>query len=325
MEMIQYNYSELGALLGVKVPLLMIDRLKSLEDGSVLGIRQVTMNDAIFQGHFPGTPVMPGVLQVAAMVQTAKVLYLQAFPGNSLIEAVALRKVKFHNPVTPGSRLNVVCTQNGEAVDGRVEYAVTIYCDCGVESDGKNDAVASSGFVTLERKDAAWFTPPPAVGVPEFVPALHEELLSADVPDAVKPKGPIELMEHIPHRYPFMHVDGMYGTDDIANIVGYKNVTGSDPLVNAISPCRFAGGLQVEAGAQLGCVALLSLPENKGKLGFFMSIDKAEFIRPVVPGDRLYMKVSCEPHGRFGVAKGEFFVGTEMVSSAAIKFAIVER
>ncbi|MBO4344332.1 MAG: hypothetical protein J5833_01165, partial [Victivallales bacterium] len=199
------------------------------------------------------------------------------------------------------------------------------FCDRGVESGGKDDAVASSGFVTLERKDAAWFAPTPAEGVPEFVPALHEEQLSAGIPDAVKPKGPIEIMNDIPHRFPFMLVDGIYGFENISCVVGYKNVTGSDPLVNAISPCRFASGLQVEAGAQLGCAAMLTLPENKGKLGFFMSIDTAEFRRPVVPGDRLYMKVCCEPHGRFGVARGEFFVGAEMVSSAAIKFAVVER
>lgn len=322
----QLNYTELSAVLGVKAPLLMIDRLKFLEDGSAMGIRQVTMNDAVFQGHFPGTPVMPGVLQVAAMVQTAKMLHLQKFPGDSLIATVALRKVKFHNPVTPGSRMNVVCEQNGEAVDGKVEYSCTVYCDRGIESDGKSDAVASSGFVTLERKDAAWFKPVDTEGLPEFVPAVHEEFnKDSEIPDAAKPKGPIEIMENIPHRYPFMLVDGMYSTADIANIVGYKNVTGSDPLVNAISPCRFACGLQVEAGAQLGCVAMLSQPENKGKLGFFMSIDKAEFLRPVVPGDRLYMKVCCEPHGRFGVARGEFFVGTAQVASAAIKFAIVDR
>ena len=303
----QFNYSELSALLGVKAPLLMIDRLKVVDDGSAVGIRQVTMNDVIFQGHFPGTPVMPGVLQVAAMVQAAKVLYLQAFPGDSLIAPVAFRKVKFHNPVVPGTTFKVTCRQSGEPADGKVEDEIKNYVD---------DAVASSGFVTLERKDAAWFTPSEAEGVPEYV---------ATLPEGAKPTGPIELMEHIPHRYPFMLVDGMYATEDVANIVGYKNVTGSDPLVNAISPLCFASGLQVEAGAQLGCVAMLSLPENKGKLGFFMSIDSAEFKRPVLPGDRLYMKVSCEPHGRFGVARGEFHIGAELVTTAAIKFAIVDR
>ena len=59
MEMVQFSYSQLSTLLGVGAPLLMIDRLKILEDGSAVGIRQVTMNDAVFQGHFPGTPVMP--------------------------------------------------------------------------------------------------------------------------------------------------------------------------------------------------------------------------------------------------------------------------
>ena len=301
------DYKHLSEALGVSAPLLMLDKLNVLDGCHAEGIRQVTMNDIIFQGHFPGTPVMPGVLQVAAMVQAAKVLYLQAFPGDSLIASVAFRKVKFHNPVVPGTTFKVVCQQNGDADGGRIEYEVKNYVD---------DAVASSGFVTLERKDAAWFSPASADGVPEYVTTL---------PEGAKPIGPIEIMEHIPHRYPFMLVDGMYAAEDISNIVGYKNVTGNDPLVNAINPICFASGLQVEAGAQLGCVAMLSLPENKGKLGFFMSIDTAEFIRPVLPGDRLWMKVACEPHGRFGVARGEFHVGAELVSTAAIKFAIVDR
>ena len=82
---------------------------------------------------------------------------------------------------------------------------------------------------------------------------------------------------------------------------------------------------QIEAGAQLGCAGMLSQPENKGMLGFFMSIDSAEFLRPVLPGERLDIKITYEPHGRFGVANGEFYVGETKVAVGTIKFALVPK
>jgi 3-hydroxyacyl-[acyl-carrier-protein] dehydratase len=132
-------------------------------------------------------------------------------------------------------------------------------------------------------------------------------------------------MNILPHRYPFLFLDRAYGLDNPAHVVGFKNVAGSEMFVAATEHAEFMGYLQIEAGAQLGCAALLNQPAMQGKLGFFMSIDEAVFHRPVLAGSRIWMEASCEQKGTFGIATGKFYVGSELVTEAQIKFAIVDK
>jgi len=286
---------ELSSL--IDAPVQMLDRVDYTEEGAS-GIRMITANEQVFQGHFPETPVLPGVLQVAAMAQISKLCWLKENPGVQPYLA-ELSRVKFRTPVTPGAILKVECTIASRE-DGKMAFQVKNHI---------NGDVASSGNLVLARRPQNWLEPLPAGEVPEG------EVISAD-----------EIKKHIPHRYPFMLVDGAYGTGDInpenglMELKGFKNVTCMDPLVKYCFP----GYLQVEAGAQLGCLGLLSKPENKGKLGFFMSIDEAHFYHGVTPGDRLDLAISIEPRGRFGIATGTMCVGPAKVGDAIIKFAIVE-
>jgi 3-hydroxyacyl-[acyl-carrier-protein] dehydratase len=94
MEMIPHRY-----------PLLLIDRIVELTPGeSAVAIKNVTMNEPQFQGHFPGHPVMPGVLQVEAMAQTAAAL-VEA--EGKLVYFMTIENARFRKPVTPGDQLRV--------------------------------------------------------------------------------------------------------------------------------------------------------------------------------------------------------------------------
>jgi len=97
-------------LLPHRYPLLMIDRIIDIDaDNSATGIKNVTFNEPHFQGHFPGQPVMPGVLIVEAMAQTAGAISLlaAAYDSPTLVYFLTIDGAKFRKPVVPGDRLEI--------------------------------------------------------------------------------------------------------------------------------------------------------------------------------------------------------------------------
>ena len=90
-----------------RYPFLMIDKILEMSDTHVVGLKNVTINEPFFKGHFPGFPVMPGVLQIEAMAQTGGVLILNTVPDpeNYLTYFMKVDKVKFKQMVVPGDTL----------------------------------------------------------------------------------------------------------------------------------------------------------------------------------------------------------------------------
>ena len=107
-----------------------------------------------------------------------------------------------------------------------------------------------------------------------------------------------DIQKIIPHRYPFLLVDCVEEMEPGVRAVGYKNVTMNEPFFQGHFPQQpvMPGVLIIEALAQVGAIAVLSLPENKGKLAFFGGIKNAKFRKQVIPGDRLRLetKVTSE-------------------------------
>lgn len=93
-----------------RYPFLLVDRVIDIDgDNSATGIKNVTVNEPHFQGHFPSQPVMPGVLIIEAMAQTAGVICVNSMEGDtpSLVYFMTIDNAKFRKPVVPGDRLEI--------------------------------------------------------------------------------------------------------------------------------------------------------------------------------------------------------------------------
>lgn len=134
-----------------------------------------------------------------------------------------------------------------------------------------------------------------------------------------------EIMRIIPHRYPFLLVDRIVELEPGKRVVALKNVTANEPQFTGHFPERpiMPGVLMVEAMAQAGAVAVLTLPDYRGKLALFAGIDECRFRRTVVPGDTLRMEITMEKlRGMFGRAKAVASVDGEVAAEATLSFII---
>jgi beta-hydroxyacyl-ACP dehydratase FabZ len=102
------NIGEILGILPHRYPFLLVDRVLEASDDKLVALKNVTMNEPFFQGHFPGHPVMPGVLIVEALAQAGGVLAARHAgfdPATQVIYFMAMDKVKFRKPVVPGDQL----------------------------------------------------------------------------------------------------------------------------------------------------------------------------------------------------------------------------
>jgi beta-hydroxyacyl-ACP dehydratase FabZ len=147
-----FSIREIMDLLPHRYPFLLVDRIVEWEPGKrIVGIKNVTINEPFFQGHFPGHPIMPGVLIIEAVAQAGGILALKAMGGGKRIAYFAgIDNCKFRRPVVPGDQLRLEVTvlarkgpvwkMHGEAlVDGAVaaKADVTATIPDGVEAPGE--------------------------------------------------------------------------------------------------------------------------------------------------------------------------------------------
>ena len=128
------DVTRIQALLPHRYPFLLVDRILEIEEGKrIVGLKNVTINEPFFQGHFPGHPIMPGVLIIESMAQVGGMLLMRTLddPSSKVVYFLSLDNVKFRRPVRPGDQLRLemevvqlrgaMCRMRGVAtVDGQV-------------------------------------------------------------------------------------------------------------------------------------------------------------------------------------------------------------
>ena len=134
-----------------------------------------------------------------------------------------------------------------------------------------------------------------------------------------------EIMEIIPHRYPFLLIDKVIEIEEGKKIVAIKNVTMNEQFFQGHFPVEpvMPGVLIIEAMAQAGACAILSMEEYKGKIAYFGAINNAKFRDKVVPGDTLRLEVELLKLKKVaGIGKGVAYVGDKKVAEAELTFMI---
>jgi beta-hydroxyacyl-ACP dehydratase FabZ len=143
------DVNEIQKILPHRPPFLLVDRILELEPRKrIVGIKNVTINEPFFVGHFPGFPVMPGVLIIEAMAQTGGVLILRDIPDchEKLVLFASIEKARFRRPVLPGDQLRMeidvlalrkaFCQMKGKAiVNGQVVAEAVILCKIAERSE----------------------------------------------------------------------------------------------------------------------------------------------------------------------------------------------
>jgi len=135
------DVQEISQLLPHRYPMLMVDRIVEISSDSIVGLKNVTVNEPHFTGHFPGFPVMPGVLIIEAMAQVAGILVGKLAPHTrgKIMFLASVEEAKFRRPVVPGDQLRIemkmlrlkhtVAKMQGLAtVDGQVAAEATLMC-----------------------------------------------------------------------------------------------------------------------------------------------------------------------------------------------------
>jgi len=300
------NLKQIKEILPQRYPMLMLDRAEKISDTQYVGVKNVTINENVFNGHFPEHSIVPGVLQVESMKQLAQIAVADKLDPNNEndIYMRIVEKVKFRKPNNPGDRMmveaEVLEIENNEAI---VSCKVT-----------NNSGLSCQAKITLAVR-------------PKTQPKAMPKMFTEFDKQAETPGNVHDIMTKIPHRYPFLLIDNVveYGEGN-TSICVIKNVSQNEEIF-ANCPDDYAvlpTSLQCEIAAQSGCISVLSKPENKGKLGYFMSIEKAEVLAPIFPGDQIVCNMTIYPgSSRFGKGHGTIKVDGEVVFKIQLMFAIV--
>lgn len=156
-EGVVFDIDAIQKILPHRYPFLLVDRITDFQEEHIEGIKNVTINEPFFQGHFPGNPIMPGVLQLEAMGQIGGIMLLNKLPDPNKIWVyfVGMDNVRFKNQVRPGDsilfKLDMVafkrniCKMKGEGyVDGKLVCSAELTAAFVPREENEEEAVAAN-------------------------------------------------------------------------------------------------------------------------------------------------------------------------------------
>lgn len=132
----------------------------------------------------------------------------------------------------------------------------------------------------------------------------------------------------IPHRYPFLLIDKVIITEAMKKGIGYKCVSGNEDCIQGHFPGKpvMPNVLIVEAMAQTAAVIILSLPQFKDKMAYFMTINAVKFIKQAFPGDVLELKIEAQSiKTKYGKIRGEAYINNTLAAEAEFTFVMAEK
>lgn len=300
-----YSLAQLRSILPHRLPLL--DLARRTDDTHFVALKNVSMNEPFFQGHFPHFPIMPGVLQLEAMKQLAELSCFEALDPDNKRDVYLARaeRVKFRRQVIPGDRARIEAEVVGIA-DGEAHVRTKFFTASGL---------ASEATLFLKARTRSFNrTLPEIPGEFDFTP---ERPAAFDIN---------KIMSVIPHRYPFLLVDSILEMNE-SGIKAIKNITLDEPFFLTADTAYpvLPESILCEIAAQAGCASVLSRPENTGKIGVFMAIEKAESFFAVGAGDQLLIRSTLPPtKAKFGRGNGEIVCNGEVAFSIQMMFAIID-
>ena len=182
-----YGIKDIMKIMPQRNPMLLLDRAQEIDEKNWVGVKNVSMDEAFFQGHFPGHPIMPGVLQLEAMKQLCELSVRSTLDpaGAADVYLKEVNKVKFRRPANPGDRIKIE-TEILELEANTAKFKAKLSTSAGVASEAQ---------ITLAVRDKN--------AAPEAMPGLFNEFDKQDTDLMDISKG----MDLMPHRFPFLLID----------------------------------------------------------------------------------------------------------------------